>query len=74
MFDIYILDCYNVKLNTGTLPDDVRWSSFRPELSVGSKYLSSRGEKHNLKSNLDKKHKLKSRTVFFNFHIGHLNN
>ena len=39
---MYILDCYNVELNTGTLPD-LRWSSFRTDLSVGSQYLSSQG-------------------------------
>ena len=32
---IRILDCYNVKLNTGTLPD-LRWSSFRQQLPIGS--------------------------------------
>ena len=33
-----ILDCYNVKLNTGTLPD-LRWCSFGQQLTFGSKYL-----------------------------------
>ena len=36
---ICILDCYNVELNTGTLPD-LRWSCFRQQLIVGSQYLS----------------------------------
>ena len=39
---ICILDCHNVELNTGTLPD-LRWSSFRQQLTVGSQYLSSQG-------------------------------
>ena len=44
---IRILDCYNVELNTGTLPD-LRWSSFRQKLTVGSQYLSSQGISHKM--------------------------
>ena len=36
---IGIFDCYNLKPNTETLPD-LRWSSFRRQLTVGSQYLS----------------------------------
>ena len=35
---IFILNCYNVELNTGTLAD-VRWSFSRQHLTVGSQYI-----------------------------------
>ena len=31
---IRILDCYNVKLNTGALPD-LKWSFLRQQLTIG---------------------------------------
>ena len=39
---ICILDYYNGERNSGTL-QDLRWSSFRQQLTVGSQYLSLEG-------------------------------
>lgn len=52
---ICIFDCYNLKPNTETLPD-LRWSSFRRQLTVGSKYLP-----------LIRNHKFYSNHLFFCF-------